>query len=66
MSEFNRSNFKQGDRTDKDNYRLITILPTVSKVIERPMHSQLYDYLALNNVSLINLVLAVGDLPVWL
>ena len=31
--------FKQGDKTDKDNYRPIPVLPTVSKVIERAVHS---------------------------
>ena len=46
--------FKQGDRTDKDNYRPISILPTVSKVIERAVHSQLYDYLSLNNLLAVN------------
>ena len=30
--------FKEGDRCDKDNYRLISILPTASKVIERFEH----------------------------
>ena len=46
--------FKQGDRTDKDNYRPISILPTVSKVIERAVHSQLYDYLDSNNLLAVN------------
>ena len=43
--------FKQGDKTDKDNYCPISILPTVSKVIERAVHSQLYGYLeVLSNI----------------
>ena len=46
--------FKQGDRTDKDNYRPISILPAVRKVIERAVHSQLYDYLSLNNLLAVN------------
>ena len=46
--------FKQGDRTGKDNYRPISILPTVSKVIERAVHSQLYDYLDSNNLLTVN------------
>ena len=46
--------FKQGDRTDKDNYRPISILPKVSKVIERAVHSQLYEYLISNNLLAVN------------
>ena len=46
--------FKQGDKTDKDNYRPISILPTVSKVIERAVHSQLYGYLDSNNLLAVN------------
>ena len=46
--------FKQGDKTDKDNYRPISILPTASKVIERAVHSQLYHYLELNHLLAIN------------
>ena len=46
--------FKQGDKTDKDNYRPISILPTVSKVIERAVHSQLYRYLEANHLLAIN------------
>ena len=46
--------FKQGDKTDKDNYRPISILPTVSKVIERAVHSQLYGYLNSNNLLAVN------------
>ena len=46
--------FKQGDRTDKDSYRPISILPTVSKVIERAVHSQLYDFLDTNKLLSVN------------
>ena len=46
--------FKQGDKTDKDNYCPISILPTVSKVIERAVHSQLYGYLDSSNVLAVN------------
>ena len=46
--------FKQGDKTDKDNYRPISILPTVNKVIERAVHSQLYHYLEFNHLLTIN------------
>ena len=37
--------FKQGDRTNMDNYRPISVLPTVSKVIETAAHKQLYAFL---------------------
>ena len=37
--------FKSGDKTYKDNYRLISILPTISKIIERSAHCQLSKYL---------------------
>ena len=40
--------FKEGNRADKDNYRRISILPTVSKVID--VHTQLYDFLQENNL----------------
>ena len=34
--------FKQGDRTDLDNYRLISIIPVVAKVFERIIYDQIY------------------------
>lgn len=37
--------FKQGDRATMDNYRPISVLPTVSKVIERAAHMQLCAFL---------------------
>ena len=37
--------FKSGDRCDSGNYRPITILPTVSKVLEKVVHHQVYKYL---------------------
>ena len=46
--------FKQGDRNDKDNYRPISILPTVSKVNERAVHSQFYDFLDTNKLLPVN------------
>ena len=46
--------FKQADQADRDNYRPISILPTVSKEIERAVHSQLYHYLDSNNVLAVN------------
>ena len=37
--------FKYGDRTDPNNYRPIFILPILSKILERAVHSQLIDHL---------------------
>ncbi len=37
--------FKTGDRTDPGNYRPISVLPTISKIYERIVHSQLVSYL---------------------
>ena len=41
---------KSGDRTNATNYRPISILPTFSKIIERVVHSQPYEYLISNNL----------------
>ncbi len=37
--------YKSGDRTDPGNYRPISVLPAVSKLFERIVHTQLSDYL---------------------
>ena len=37
-----RPAFKKDDRTDKENYRPICILPNLSKVYERLMYDQMY------------------------
>ena len=37
--------FKSGDRKDPNNYRTITVLPNVSKILEKAAHSQMYRYL---------------------
>ena len=42
--------FKQGDRTDLDNYRPISIIPVVAKVFERIVYDQLYAFLMDNNI----------------
>ena len=42
--------FKYGDRTDPNNYRPISILPTLSKILERTVHSQLLDHLEKYNL----------------
>ena len=35
---------KKDDKTDKENYRPISILPNLSKVYERLMYNQIYLY----------------------
>ena len=42
--------FKSGDRTDASNYRPTSILPTISKILERAVHLQLYEYLIDNGL----------------
>ena len=36
--------FKKNSRTDKENYRPVSILPNISKIYERCLYKQLYDY----------------------
>ena len=38
--------FKKGLSTDMDNYRPISVLPVVSKVLERIVHNQLHSFLS--------------------
>lgn len=42
--------FKSGDRSDCNNHRPISILPTFGKIIERAIHSQFYEYLHQNKL----------------
>ena len=42
--------FKKGKREDMDKYRPISILPTVSKLLERAVHVLLRDYLREHNI----------------
>jgi hypothetical protein len=42
--------FKAGDPSDPSNYRPISILAVISKIIERVVFDQLYDYLNVNNL----------------
>ncbi len=42
--------FKDGDRTEVGNYRPISILPVVMKILERAIHNKLYSYLTENNL----------------
>ena len=42
--------FKAGKRCDVGNYRPISLLPLFSKILERIMHSRLYQYFESNNL----------------
>ena len=42
--------YKSDERTIMDNYRPISVLPVISKVFERVVHNQRYDYLEANNM----------------
>ena len=42
--------FKSGDRTNASNYIPITILPVLSKIIEKAVHMQLYTFLKENKL----------------
>ena len=42
--------FKKGKADEMDNYRPISILPVLSKVLERAVHIQLYKYLQKNKI----------------
>ena len=37
--------FKEGDPTNPSNYRPISVLPSISKLLERLVHNQLYKFL---------------------
>ena len=42
--------FKKGSRQDKDNYRLISVLSTFSKIFEKAVFKRLYGYLESRNI----------------
>ena len=42
--------FKKGSKSDLNNYRLISVLPIVSKLFEKIINQQLYDYLDKNKL----------------
>ena len=42
--------FKKGDVSMLSNYRPISLLPTISKIFERILYNQLYDYFNSNNL----------------
>ena len=41
---------KDGDKYDVNNYRPISVLPVLSKIIEHAVHDQLYSFLTDNNI----------------
>jgi hypothetical protein len=42
--------YKKGDRRKRDNYRMITVLPNINKIIEKCMYERLYEYLENKNI----------------
>ena len=42
--------YKEGSKTDTNNYRPISVLPTMSKIFEKVVHKQLYTYLEINSL----------------
>ena len=42
--------FKSGDKEDLNNYRPISVLPTIARIFERLLYNQLYDYLTVNKL----------------
>ena len=42
--------FKKGQPENMDNYRPISVLPTVSKLLEKAVHEQLYRFLTTNHL----------------
>jgi hypothetical protein len=42
--------FKSGESDNMDNYRPVSILPVVSKILERAVHIQLYKFMVDNNL----------------
>ena len=45
-----KSIYKKGDKADLNNYIPISLLPTISKIFERVIHTQLYKYLSDNKL----------------
>ena len=43
-------NFKKGDPSLLTNYRPISLMPTLSKIFERAMFTQLYSFFITNNI----------------
>ena len=43
--------YKTGDKDDPGNYRPISVLPSTSRLFEKVLYDQLYDYFAKNKLS---------------
>ena len=42
--------FKQGERSDLNNYRLISVISVISKVFERIVYDKLYSFLTKEDI----------------
>ena len=42
--------YKSGDKSDKNNYRPISVLPILSKIFDRHIHDSIYSFLKDNNI----------------
>ena len=42
--------FKNGSKSDLNNYRPISVIPTVAKIFEKNIYDQLYQYLNENGL----------------
>ena len=42
--------FKKGDKRYLDNYRPVSILPVLGKILEKIIYNRLYSFLSANNV----------------
>ena len=42
--------FKAGERDNLNNYRPISVLPTIARVLEKLIYKQLHDYFTVNNL----------------
>ena len=42
--------FKTGEKEDLNNYRPISVIPTLARLFERLIYNQIYDYLTNNNL----------------
>ena len=42
--------FKKGSKTDPQNYRPMSLLPILSKIIERIIHDQMQEFLSKNKI----------------
>ena len=42
--------FKNGSKTDLNNYRLTSVIPAVAKIFEKISYDQLYNYLNVNDL----------------